>query len=98
MILFIKFWLENDLIEVEAEVARERLNNRFLDSQFVCKLQITCSMTAADLQKRIKSLSEHVESLYNQSGWTVEELFHGIPVNENLIEMNLSEHSSSYSP
>jgi len=74
MLLFTKFWIENGLIQVDADIARERLNNQFLETQFVCKLQVTCSMSTADLQKRIGKTIETVANLWSQTGWSMEDL------------------------
>ena len=74
ILLFTKFWLEQKLIEVDSETARERLNNQFLETSFVSKLELSSSMTVSDVEKRIEKLIQRIENLWESSGWTKENL------------------------
>ena len=71
---FAKFWLEKDLLAVNTDVARERLNNAYLDKEFVSKLKFSASISAADLAKRNAALAAKVDQLWKASGWRKEDL------------------------
>lgn len=74
MLSFAKFWLQKDLISVDSEAARERLNNAYLDREFVSKLKLSASMPLAELLRTIDKLSARVLSLWKSSGWRKEDL------------------------
>lgn len=74
MLSFAKFWLQKDLISVDSEAARERLNNAYLDREFVSKLKLSASMPLAELLRSIDKLSARVLSLWKSSGWRKEDL------------------------
>lgn len=71
---FTKFWLQKELISVETDVARERLNNAYLDKEFVSRLKLSPNTTVADLLKVIEREQEKVDQLWAASGWTKEDL------------------------
>lgn len=74
MLSFAKFWLQKDLISVDSEAARERLNNAYLDREFVSKLMLSASMPLAELLRSIDKLSTRVLRLWKSSGWRKEDL------------------------
>jgi hypothetical protein len=67
IVSFAKFWLEQNLISADADVAREKLNNAFLEREFVSKLEIGSS--PAIVRKRIKKIHERIKILWKKSGW-----------------------------
>ena len=71
---FTKFWLEQKLIEVDSDTARERLNNQYLESAFVTKLELSSSMSVSDISYRINRLIDRIETLWESSGWNRENL------------------------
>ena len=71
---FTKFWLQKDLISVETEVARERLNNAYLEKEFVSRLRLAPSMTVGELLKTVEREQSKVDQLWAASGWTKEDL------------------------
>jgi hypothetical protein len=74
MLSFAKFWLQNDLITVDTEVARDRLTNAFLEDAFVKRLKLSPSATVGTLLKDIDAVKARVDQLWKSSGWTREEL------------------------
>lgn len=74
ILFFTKFWLEQKLIEVDADTARDRLNNQYLENSFVSKLELSSSMTVMDVEKRIEKLIDRIETLWQSSGWTKDSL------------------------
>ena len=71
---FVKFWLQKDLMSVDAEVARERLTNAYLESAFVSKLQLTPTTSVGALIKNIQHVKARVDQLWKSSGWTRKDL------------------------
>jgi hypothetical protein len=74
VILFAKFWLDKGLISVDSDTARERLNNAYLDKEFVGKLSIDPNSALPDLLKKIHKLSDKLNAAWKASGWTKQEL------------------------
>ena len=64
ILFFTKFWLEQKLIQVDADTARERLNNQYLETSFVSKLELSSSMSVLDVEKRIDKLIQRIEHLW----------------------------------
>lgn len=93
MLSFVKFWLQKDLIAVDSDAAREKLNNAYLDKEFVAKLKLSASMPLIDLLKSIDKLSARVMGLWRNSGWRKEDLLGIITSSSNL--MSAADSSSS---
>ena len=74
ILFFTKFWLEQKLIEVDPDTARDRLNNQYLETWFVAKLELSSSMSVADVEKRIEKLIDRIQNLWLASGWTKDRL------------------------
>ena len=74
VLAFTKFWLEKDLISVDTDVARERLNNAYLDKEFVSKLKLSPSVQLPDLVKKVGKLQLRVHQLWKASGWKEHDL------------------------
>ena len=68
---FARFWLEKDLIGCNADVARERLNNAYLDREFVSKLRFSFN---TDLARRNDGLVLRLETMWATSGWKKSDL------------------------
>jgi hypothetical protein len=71
---FVKFWLKKDLLSVDAEVARERLTNAYLEAEFVAQLKLDPKTSVGTLIKNIERLRARVDQLWKSSGWTRKDL------------------------
>lgn len=90
VVAFTKFWLEKDLISVDSDTARERLNNAYLEKEFVSKLKLSPNMPLPELVKKIEKLITRVRQLWKASGWKKNDLL-GVKNTPNSSRVGLSD-------
>jgi hypothetical protein len=90
VVAFTKFWLDKDLISVDSDTARERLNNAYLEKEFVSKLKVSPNMPLPELVKKIEKLITRVRQLWKASGWKKHDLL-GVKNTPNSSRFGLSD-------
>jgi hypothetical protein len=88
VISFANFWLEKDLLSVDSDTARERLNNAYLDKEFVSKLSLNPTASVSDIVKKIDKVSEKLNARWRASGWRKQDLLSRKTPNSSRIDFS----------